>query len=129
MREEHEPPLISLRHEGVEQIISEWRQMVEKFDLRFDHRIVVPLGRARAVGNRATLRWIGVYAIDQAPALFGEGTEIAHYEGDRIKHLQTTWTQETIVRNLEWMSEHGQKLPPGVLEYAMTLAPRPDIRG
>lgn len=67
VREEHELPLISLRHEGVEQIISEWRQMVEKFDLRFDHRIVAPLGRAKAVGNRVTLRWIGVHAKDQAP--------------------------------------------------------------
>ena len=124
VREEHEPPLISLRHEGVEQIIGEWRQMIEKFDRRFDHALVVPLGRAQATGNEVRLRWIGVYAIDDAPALFGEGTEIAVYEGDRIKRLKTTMTAETIARNLDWIREHGQKLPPGLLEYALTLGPK-----
>jgi len=123
VREEYALPLISIRHEGVEEIIREWRQMVENFDNRFDHRIVVPVGRARATGKRVTLRWIGAYVIDDAPALLGEGTEIAHYEGDRIKHLETTWTQETIARNVKWATEHGSKLP-GLLEYAATLAPK-----
>ena len=54
--------------------------------------------------------------VDQAPALLGEGTEIAHYEGDRIKHLETTWTQETIARNIEWATEHGQKVPGHEIE-------------
>lgn len=123
VREEHEPPLISLRHEGLEQIIDEWREMIENFDRRFDHALVVPLGPAKAVGNEVRLRWIGVYAIDDAPALFGEGTEIAYYEGDRIKRLKTTMTTETIARNLEWLREHSQKLPPRLLEYALSLGP------
>lgn len=97
--------------------------MLENFDRRFDHRIVTAVGGAKVAGDRVTLRWVGAYVIEQAPALLGEGTEIALYEGDRIKHLQTTWTQETIARNIEWATEHGQKLP-GLLEYAATLAPR-----
>ena len=123
VREEHALPLIRLRHHGIEQILSEWRRMVENFDRRFDHRIVIPVGRAKAVGNRVTLRWVGAYVIEEAPALLGEGTEIALYEGDRIKHLETTWTKETVARNIEWATEHGQKLP-GLLEYAATLAPK-----
>ena len=123
VREEHALPLISLRHEGVEQIVSEWRQIIDNFDRRFDYRIVTPVGRAKMSGDRVTLRWVGAYVIDRAPALLGEGTEIALYEGDRIKHLETTWTKETIARNIEWATEHGGKLP-GLLEYAATLAPR-----
>jgi hypothetical protein len=122
VREEHCLPLISLRHQGTEQILQKWRQIVENFDRRFDHRIVVPVGRAKATGNRVTLRWVAAFAIDDAPALLGEGTEIALYEGERIKHLETTWTRETIARNIEWATEHGPKLP-GLLEYAATLAP------
>lgn len=123
VREEHVPPVISLRHEGVEQIVNEWRKMVENFDRRFDYRIVTPIGRAKASGNQVTLRWVGAYVIEEAPALLGEGTEIAIYEGERIRRLRTTWTPETVERNIAWATEHGQKIP-GLLEYAATLAPK-----
>ena len=123
VREEHVPPLISLRHEGAEQIVNGWRKMVASFDRRFDVRIVVPVGRAKASGNKVALRWVGAYVIENAPALLGEGTEFATYEGDRIKHLRTTWTPETVERNIAWATEHGKKIP-GLLEYAATLAPK-----
>ncbi len=123
VREEHVPPLISLRQESVEKILNEWRDIAENFDRRFDYRIVIPVGRAKACGNRVTLRWVGAYVIEEAPALLGEETEIAIYEGERTRQLRTTWTPETVERNMAWAAVHGRKIP-GLLEYAATLAPK-----
>ena len=122
VREEHALPLISLRHVGIDQIIEEWMKMVANFDRRFDRRILVRVGPAQQQGEVVTLRWVGMYIAGDTPALLGEGTEIARYEGDRIQHLETTWTDDTIERNVSWAAKYGDRVP-GLLEYAATLAP------
>ena len=68
-----------------------------------------------------TLPWVGIYIFGDTPALVGEGKEIARYEGDRTKHLQTTWTEDTIQRMIDWGAKYGSRIP-GLLEYTATLA-------
>ena len=122
VREEHALPLISLRHERIETIIDEWRRMVANFDRRFDVRILVRTGPARQEGSIVTLPWVGIYIIGDTPALLGEGREIARYEGDRIKHLQTTWTDDTVQRMIDWGAKYASRVP-GLAEYTATLVP------
>jgi hypothetical protein len=122
VREEHALPLISLRHEGIDEIISEWRKMVASFDRRFDRRILVRTGAVEQNGNVVTLSWVGIYIFRDTPALLGEGREVARYEADRIKHLETHWTDDTIQRMVDWVTKYGGRVP-GLLEYAATLAP------
>lgn len=124
VREEHVLPLISLRHEGIETIIDEWRKMVAGFDRRFDRRILVRTGAGRQEGCIVTLPWVGIYLFRDTPALLGEGEEIAQYEGDRIKHLQTTCTADTIQRMIDWTAKYASRVP-GLLEYTATLVPTP----
>jgi len=121
IREEHALPVISLRHEGLETIIDEWRKMVVNFDRRFDVRILVPTGPVHQDGNTVTMPWVGIYIIRGTPALLGEGQEIARYEGDRIKHLQTTWTAEAIQRVIDWGAQYAGGVP-GLAEYTASLA-------
>jgi hypothetical protein len=123
VREEHVPPLISLHHEGIDQIISEWRAMVANFDRRFDRRILVRTGPVEQNGNVVTLPWVGIYLFRDTPALLGEGKEIARYSGERIQHLETTWTEDTIQRTIDWATRYGQRVP-GLLEYTATLTSR-----
>lgn len=125
VREEHALPLINLRHEGIDQIVSEWQKMVANFDRRFDRRILVRTGPIEQNGNVVTLPWVGIYIFRDTPALVGEGKEIARYQGDRIEHLETTWTADTIQRMIEWGAKYGSRVP-GLLEYTAKLARRPD---
>jgi hypothetical protein len=121
VREEHAVPLISLRHEGIDQIISEWREMVANFDRRFDRRILVRTGPVEQDGNVVTLPWVGIYLYRDTPALLGEGKEIARYAGDKIEHLETTWTDDTVQRMIGWGARYAGRVP-GLLEYLATLA-------
>ena len=122
VREEHNPPLISLCHTGIDQIIEEWRKMVENLDRRFDRRILVRTGQILQDENIVVLPWVGTYIIGDTPALLGEGRETARYEGGKIKHLETTWTEDTIERMISWGAKYADRVP-GLLEYTATLAP------
>ena len=121
IREEHVLPLIDLRHDGIDEIISQWRIMVENFDRRFDRRILVRTGPIEQNGNVVTLPWVGIYLFKGTPALLGEGKEIARYADDRIKHLETTWTADTVHRMIDWGAKYGSRVP-GLLEYTTTLS-------
>lgn len=123
-RREVIPPLLNIEIEGRRNLIAQWKEMIENFDLRFPYRFVQPLGQAKADGDMVELRWVGVYAIDGAPALFGEGTEFAVYRDGHIVCLETTMTEETVQRNLEWYSTYSEMLDSKLLEYALTLAGR-----
>lgn len=117
VREEHEPPVIDIRVEGLDRIIEQWRDMVENIDRKFDRRIVVNSGPVTQQGDVVVFPWVGVYVLDGTPALFGEGREVATYRGSRIRHLRTTWSPETVERNLSWVAKYGERAP-WLLEYA-----------
>lgn len=122
VREEHMLPLMSLRHRGIDEIIDQWRPIVSNFDRRFEQRILVRVGPARQRAQVVTLHWVGIYCVGDAPALLGEGIEVARFRGDRIEHLESKATQETVERNIHWASKHGH-LVPGLLDFVATLAP------
>ena len=123
VREEHAPPLVSFRHEGIDEIIAQWQRIVEGFDRRFERRILVRTGRAEQLGTVVTMPWVGIYRVRDVPSLIGEGKEIARYEGDLISHLETTWSDDTIARMLDWMTKYGARVE-GLTDFAATLVPR-----
>lgn len=124
VREEHMPPLMSFRHRGIDEIIDQWRVMVANFDRRFDRRVLVRLGPAQQDGLVVTLHWVGIYSIGDTPALLGEGVEIARFRGDRIEHLESKATDDTVERDIQWATKYGERVP-GLLEWMATLAPAP----
>ena len=121
IRQENEPPLIQLRLEGIENVIAQWQEMVERFDRRFDRRILVRTGPVEQAGNIVSMPWVGIYLVEGTPALLGEGREFATYEGDRIQLLRTTWVDGTAERMMGWAAAYGSRVP-GLLEYSATLA-------
>lgn len=123
VREEFEPPLIHLRIERADEIIEQWQEMVERFDRRFDRRILVQTGPIEQSGNVVSFPWVGIYVLRDTPSLLGEGRELATYQGDRIQLLRTTWAEGTRERMTAWASSYGTRLP-GLLEYTATLAPK-----
>jgi hypothetical protein len=122
VREEHMLPLMSFCHTGIDEIIEQWRSMVANFDRRFDRRVLVRVSPARQEGAVVTLHWVGIYCVPGAPALLGEGHEVARFRGARIEHLESIATKETVQRNMEWAAQYGDRVP-GLLEWAATLAP------
>lgn len=124
IREEHNPPVISLRHEGIDMIINEWRTIVENFDRLFDRRVLVRTAPAQQNRNVVTLPWVGIYVFSETPTLIGEGREIATYKDDRITHLRTTWSEDTIQRMIDWASRYANRVP-GLLDDTATLGESP----
>ncbi len=122
VREEHMLPLMSFRHSGIDEIINQWRPIVEGFDRRFDRRVLVRVSPARQEANVVTLHWVGIYCAGDAPALLGEGFEVARFRGDRIEHLESKVTQDTVERDIQWAAKYGDQVP-GFLEWAATMAP------
>lgn len=119
VREEHVPPIIDFRHEGIDEIIDGWNEIVDNFDRAFEHRVFVRVRPPQREGNVVTLHWVGIYCVGHAPANIGEGFEVARFRGDRIEHLESKQVEGTVERSAQWFSKYGD-LVPGILEWAPT---------
>jgi ketosteroid isomerase-like protein len=92
---------------GRDAVLGKLKGGVDAFDRRMDSR--TPDFQTPTVdGDTLTMKWKVTYTKAGAPDLVISGTEVAEFQGDRIKLLRDVFDAEK--RMGEWMHQHGAKL-------------------
>ncbi len=108
--EVHANPPFGARDEGREKVFSALKISLDSIDRRADLRELEltegPVMRDGAV----FIRWRVHYELAETPGIIVEGSEIAHFDGDRIALLEDFWTEESQATVFSFLGEYGAKL-------------------
>jgi len=103
------PPLGG-RFEGRDAILAYFKDVLDRFDRRFDSREIAVLEGPREEGDAVWLRGSATYRAAGVPDLHFELEETAHFDGDRIRRLEDRYDDETARRVAAYLAAHGAKL-------------------
>ncbi|HEY8155619.1 MAG TPA: nuclear transport factor 2 family protein [Myxococcota bacterium] len=104
-----EPP-IGARLEGRDAILAYFKQVVDRFDRRFESRELALLEGPKEEGDSVWIRGTATYRAAGVPAFVLELKEIVTFEGDRIRLLEDEY-QPAMQRSLAaYLKEYGEKL-------------------
>jgi hypothetical protein len=90
-------------------VLAKLKRGIDAFDRKMDSRTLT-LGPPSVDGDSVTVKWRVVYEREGCPDLEISGTEIADFEGDRIKRLYDEFDPEAAKATNEWMAAHGAAL-------------------
>lgn len=103
-------PPIGARLEGRDAILAYFKQIVDRFDRRFESRELALLEGPKEEGDSVWIRGSATYRAAGVPAFVLELKEIVTFEGDRIRLLEDEY-QPAMQRSLAaYLKEHGPKL-------------------
>ena len=94
---------------GRDAVLAKLKGGVDGFDRRMDSRTPV-FQEPQEDGNTVTIRWRVSYTKEGVPDLEIFGTEVAEFEGDRIKKLSDEFDPEAMANFEKWMTAHGALL-------------------
>ena len=105
------------RWRGRAAVIGTLRDRAERFDRRFQERILAPRGSIVRMGNSVALPWRGIYRLGgpHSLPLTIEGTKVATFDSDRIEFLRDQFVPGTdrLIRHfLERHPDVGGGRPP-----------------
>lgn len=103
------PPLGG-RFEGRDAILAYFKDVLDRFDRRFDSREVALVEGPREDGDTVWLRGSATYRAEGVPELTFELEETAAFEGDRIRRLEDRYDAETERKVADYLARHGAKL-------------------
>ncbi len=116
----HSEPFVA-EAKGLDNVIDYFRDSVEKFDRRFDERVVSFPGKPVRDGDQVLMHWAAVFQIAGAPDLALDGTELAQFEGNRICRIDDRISPAASQRAIDWMQRHEDALRPIVTDFANAL--------
>ena len=103
-------PPIGGRFVGRPTILAYFKDVLDRFDRRFESREVALLEGPREEGDSVWLRGRAVYRAAGVPDLVLELEETAHFHGDRIRRLEDRYEPARKQEMLDYLSQHGAKL-------------------
>ncbi len=98
--------------EGRDAVLQKLKGGVDAFDRNMDSR-TISFDTPTAEGDTVRVRWTVSYTKSGCPDLIITGSEIADFEGDRIRRLRDEFDAEAQKTMGEWMAAHGAKLAQG----------------
>src|SRR5262249_22051215 len=99
-------PANGVRVPGRENVLATLRAAVSGFDRRCDSRRLASTEGPSQAGNDVLRRWAATFTVADAPNLEIEGSERAHYRGDRIELLEVVLSHETLARLLNYAATY-----------------------
>jgi hypothetical protein len=103
------PPLGG-RHEGRAAILAFFRDIVSRFDRRFESRALTLLEGPRDEGDSVWIRGRATYGAPGLPDFELELEERAIFRGDRIARLEDRYDPAKEAELKAYLAEHGAKL-------------------
>lgn len=104
-----EPPLGGLV-EGRDAILAYFKDVLDRFDRRFESREVTLLEGPREQGDSVWIRGTATYRAPGVPALVLELEETASFDGERIRRLEDRYEPD-MKRELEaYLEAHASRL-------------------
>jgi ketosteroid isomerase-like protein len=104
-----DPPMGG-RFEGRAAILAYFKDVLDRFDRRFESREIALLEGPREDGESLWLRGSATYRAKGVPDFVLELEETAHLEGDRIRRLEDRYEPAMKQRISAYLKEHGRKL-------------------
>lgn len=94
------------RWEGRDAVLTRLREIVTRFDKRFDSRAVEIVGAPAIQPGGLRFEWRATYTLAGAPDLVIGGVETAEFDGDRIRFLQDAGNEGDDLRMQAHLGEH-----------------------
>ena len=94
------------RWEGRDAVLTQLREIVTRFDKRFDSRETEIVGAPEIRPGRVRFEWRATYTLAGAPDLVIGGVETAEFAGDRIRFLQDAGNEGDDLRMQAHLEEH-----------------------
>lgn len=104
-----DPPLGG-RIEGRAAILAYFKDVLDRFDRRFDSRELTLLDGPTEDGDSVWIRGTATYRAAGVPEFVLELEETVHFDGDRIRLLADHYEPEMKQATAEYLQEHGEKL-------------------
>ena len=103
-------PPIGGRFEGRPAILAYFKNVLDRFDRRFDSRELALLDGPTQDGDAVRIRGSATYRKEGVPELVLELTETVHFDGDRIRRLEDHYEPAMKREIASYLSEHSEKL-------------------
>jgi hypothetical protein len=104
------PLLGASRCEGREAILTWLKDVLDRFDRRFDSRELRLLEGPKESGGEVWIRGTATYRAAGVPDFTLLLEETVRFEGDRIVHLEDRYSDEMIAATEAYLRDHGAKI-------------------
>ena len=104
------PMLGAERCEGRQAIIAWFKDVLDRFDRRFDTRTLDLLEGPREDGNEVWIKGTATYTATGVPNLALTLAETIRFDGDEIIHLEDHYEPEMVEEIVRYALEHGAKV-------------------
>jgi hypothetical protein len=104
-----DPPMGGV-FEGREAILAYFKDVLDRFDRRFESREIALLEGPREDGDSVWIRGTATYRSKGVPDLVLELEETATFDGDRIRRLEDVYEPSMKASISAYLAEHGAKL-------------------
>lgn len=101
------PPPLGGRFEGREAVVAYLKDVLDRFDRRFETREIELLEGPRETDGRVWVRGRARYRAPGVPELVFELEEEAHYEDGLIRHLEDRYAEDTRRAVWRWLDRHA----------------------
>jgi hypothetical protein len=104
------PILGAERCEGRGAIVAWFKDVLDRFDRRFESRTLNLLEGPREAGNEIWIKGTATYTAEGAPDLVLALEETIRFEGEKIVHLEDRYTPEMREEATRYLLEFGEAL-------------------
>jgi len=104
-----EPPMGG-RFEGRTAILAYFKEVLDRFDRRFESREIALLAGPKEEGDSVWIRGSATYRASGVPDFVLVLEEIVHFEGDRIRLLEDRYEPAMKKEISAYLEAHGEKL-------------------
>jgi hypothetical protein len=96
--------------EGRDAVLAFFRDVLDRFDRRFESRALALLDGPKETGDAVWIRGSATYGAAGVPPLVLELEETATFEGDRIRRLEDRYEPAMEKAVAEYLKAYGEKL-------------------
>ena len=96
--------------EGRAAILEYFKNVLDRFDRRFESREIALLEGPTEDGESVWIRGTATYRAEGVPDFILELEETVHFEGDRIRRMEDDYQPAMKQRIASYLKKHGQKL-------------------
>ena len=104
------PILGAERCEGRTAIVAWFKNILDRFDRRFETRTLTLLEGPREDGNEVWIEGTATYTADGVPDFVLKLAETIRFDGDEIVHLEDHYTPEMLEETTRYALEYGARL-------------------
>jgi hypothetical protein len=101
---------IDARLEGPDAIFKGMKKSLDGMDRKFDSRTIEVTSEPELTDDTLDVDWTVTYTLGDAPPFVLVGHTKAHLDGDRIKWMRDSYTDEMAAASAAWIAAHAPQI-------------------